>query len=245
MTATTPASSPAPKTVVFVHGLWLHARSWQCWIETFREAGYEASAPGWPGEMSDVLATRTHPGAIANAGFDELVRHYADHVIGAAPLPVLIGHAYGGRLVHRLVELGLAGGGIAIGALGEPPRGEIDDDPATCRLKRDAFADYYGSRISREESDQLFDRWAIPAPRAAVGDAVSAAEVDRAASQTAAQGPFLLIVAGPSGEAARDIGVGGVTDVHSFSDRGRSLTIDSGWLEIAESCLAWLDAQEL
>jgi pimeloyl-ACP methyl ester carboxylesterase len=244
MTTTTPASSPAPRTVVFVHGLWLHSRSWQCWIETFREAGYEASAPGWPGEMSDVLGTRTRPAAIAKAGFDELVRHYADHVIGATPLPVLTGHEYGGRLVHRLVELGLAAGGIAIDAVGGPPGGEIDDDSATCRLNRDAFADYYGRRISRAESDQLFDRWAIPAPGAAVSDAVSPAEVDRA-SLPAAHGPFLLIVAGPVGEQPRYVGVGGVTDVHSFSDRGLSLTIDSGWREIAESCLAWLDAQEL
>ena len=30
-----------------------------------------------------------------------------------------------------------------------------------------------------------------------------------------------------------------------FGHRGHSLTIDHGWREIATSCLAWLDAQEL
>ena len=33
--------------VVFVHGLWLHASSWDPWVEFFREAGYVPSAPGW------------------------------------------------------------------------------------------------------------------------------------------------------------------------------------------------------
>ena len=27
--------------VVFVHGLWLHASSWNPWLELFRDAGYE------------------------------------------------------------------------------------------------------------------------------------------------------------------------------------------------------------
>ena len=34
------------KTVVFIHGLWLHATSWQPWVELFERAGYDAIAPG-------------------------------------------------------------------------------------------------------------------------------------------------------------------------------------------------------
>jgi hypothetical protein len=30
------------------------------------------------------------------------------------------------------------------------------------------------------------------------------------------------------------------TDVVEFADRGHSLTIDSGWREIAETCIDWL-----
>ena len=32
--------------VVFIHGLWLHATSWGPWLDLFREAGYEPTAPG-------------------------------------------------------------------------------------------------------------------------------------------------------------------------------------------------------
>ena len=38
--------------VVFVHGLWLHGSSWQPWVDYFTEAGYDASAPGWPGDLA-------------------------------------------------------------------------------------------------------------------------------------------------------------------------------------------------
>jgi esterase/lipase len=36
-----------------------------------------------------------------------------------------------------------------------------------------------------------------------------------------------------------------VTDLLEFEDRGHSLTVDSGWREVAEACLTWLDKQGL
>ena len=35
-----------------------------------------------------------------------------------------------------------------------------------------------------------------------------------------------------------------VTDLVEFADRGHSLTIDSGWREVTEACLAWLRKQD-
>jgi non-heme chloroperoxidase len=43
-----PPEISTKKTVVFVHGLWLHAESWKNWIEFFREKGYDAVAASWP-----------------------------------------------------------------------------------------------------------------------------------------------------------------------------------------------------
>jgi pimeloyl-ACP methyl ester carboxylesterase len=36
-----------------------------------------------------------------------------------------------------------------------------------------------------------------------------------------------------------------VTDLKEFPDRGHSLTIDSGWQEVADAALEWLRAQSL
>ena len=36
-----------------------------------------------------------------------------------------------------------------------------------------------------------------------------------------------------------------VTDLRDFPDRGHSLTIDSGWREVADAALAWLGERGL
>ena len=40
--------------VVFIHGLWLLASSWERWTTVFEEAGYAALAPGWPDDPETV-----------------------------------------------------------------------------------------------------------------------------------------------------------------------------------------------
>ena len=47
--------------VVFIHGLWLHATSWQPWMDFFGESGYTTVAPGWPGDPDTVEEARAHP----------------------------------------------------------------------------------------------------------------------------------------------------------------------------------------
>src|SRR6478752_9964111 len=64
------------RPVVFIHGLWLHATSWQPWVELFERAGYAASAPGWPGIADTVEGARADPDAIADHGIDDVVEHY-------------------------------------------------------------------------------------------------------------------------------------------------------------------------
>lgn len=58
--------------VLFVHGLWLHATSWQPWVKIFQEAGYDASAPGWPGDRNTVAETRAHAEDLAGHGIDDV-----------------------------------------------------------------------------------------------------------------------------------------------------------------------------
>jgi len=43
-------SNSAKNPVVFMHSLWLHAESWNPWIELFRANGYEARAVNLPGD---------------------------------------------------------------------------------------------------------------------------------------------------------------------------------------------------
>jgi hypothetical protein len=52
--------------VVFVDGLWLHAGSWDPWLELFARAGYDPIASRWPGEHETVAGTRADPDALAD-----------------------------------------------------------------------------------------------------------------------------------------------------------------------------------
>src|SRR3954451_22039952 len=102
--------------VLFIHGLWLHASSWQPWIDLFTEAGYQASAPGWPGDPDTVEDSRANPESIADHGIDDVVEHYAEIIRALPVLPILIGHSFGGMIAQKLLGQNLAAAAVAIDA---------------------------------------------------------------------------------------------------------------------------------
>ncbi|MEA2619957.1 MAG: hypothetical protein QOC97_730, partial [Chloroflexota bacterium] len=57
------ASGLAP--VVFVHGLWLLASSWDRWRTVFDEHGYTTLAPDWPDDAGTVEEANEHPEVFA------------------------------------------------------------------------------------------------------------------------------------------------------------------------------------
>lgn len=201
--------------VVFVHGLWLHASSWQPWLELFACAGYEPVAPLWPGEHETVAATRADPGSLGARGIDDVAEHLAG-VIAALPAPpVLVGHSFGGMLVEKLLAQGRGRAGIAIdaaqikGVLPLPLSAlrsafPVLRDPANkhraVSLTADQFHYAFGNAIDRAESDRLYERWAIAAPGRPLFEA-AAANVSRhspAAVDTRNndRGPLLLVMGG-------------------------------------------------
>src|SRR3954447_4112949 len=89
--------------VVFIHGLWLHSTSWQPWVDLFNERGYDASAPGWPGDADTVEEARANPDAVANFGVDDVAEHSAPYISKLPSKPILVGHSFGGLLVEKLL----------------------------------------------------------------------------------------------------------------------------------------------
>lgn len=259
--------------VVFIHGLWLHATSWRPWIELFAEHGYAPSAPGWPGDGDTVRQTRDNPDAVANHGIDEVTAHYAKIIDGLDEPPVLVGHSFGGMLVEKLLGENYGRAGIAIdaaqikGVLPLPLSAlhatlPVFKNPANkhraVSLTADEFAYAFGNALDRDESDRLYGQWTIPAPGRPLFEAAvanfslhSPAEVH---TDNTNRGPLLLIMGGRDNTVPEAITKAtlkqyrhspAVTDLSEFADRGHSLTIDRGWRAVAESCLSWLDAQEL
>lgn len=71
----------AKRTVVFIHGLWIHTSSWQPWMQFFNENGYDTLNPAWPGDSSTVEESRTNPQPIANRGVKEVADSYTSRLI--------------------------------------------------------------------------------------------------------------------------------------------------------------------
>ncbi|WP_431968723.1 alpha/beta hydrolase [Actinacidiphila sp. bgisy160] len=264
-------TSPTP--VLFIHGLWLHSTSWQPWIGLFSDEGYAPSAPGWPGDPDTVEEARQNPESIADHGIDDVVEHYASIIRGMGTLPILIGHSFGGMIAQKLLGQDLAAAAVAIdaaqikGVLPLPLSAlrstlPVFKNPANkhraVSLTAEQFRFAFGNAVSEEESDALFAQWTMPAPGKPLFEAAAAnfnphspAKVD---TENSGRGPLLLMSGGKDHTVPETVTRAtlkqyrhseAVTDFMNFPDRGHSLTIDSGWREVADEALAWLRLQGL
>ena len=256
--------------VLFIHGLWLHSTSWTPWLELFAARGYECSAPGWPGEADTVADARAQPENVAGTGIDDVVEHYAAAIANLPQAPVLVGHSFGGLIAQKLLGQNMAAAAIAIdaaqikGVLPLPLSSlrstlPVFRNPAnrhrSVSLTAEEFRYSFGNALASEESDAIWDRWAVPAPGKPLFEAAAAnfsahspAKVD---TKNDERGPLLLIMGGRDHTVPETItkatlkqyhGSTAQTDLIEFPDRGHSLTVDHGWQEVAAACLSWLQA---
>src|SRR5689334_1767983 len=104
----------ARPTIVFIHGLWMHTSTWDPWIAFFKDRGYDAISPPWPGEGATVEASRANPEAAAGLGVTQIADSYADAISALAQPPILIGHSFGGLIAQILLGRGIAASAVAI-----------------------------------------------------------------------------------------------------------------------------------
>lgn len=260
---------PVSPPIVFVHGMWLHATSWQKWVDLFAAEGFDASAPLWPGERATAAGSRASATDLAGMGMERLVSSYAALLRELPTQPILIGHSLGGTVVQKLLSSGYGAGGVVLdsarfdgelpGALsalrlalpGLPETGAAD---AAIALTDYQFRFAFGRSLDAAESDDLFREFAIPAPaRLLLEPEVAGIELRVPAGRKAGRRTPLLVVesaaagatAAPGGSLAagrRSLDDGLDTDIEPirFADRGASFLLDTGWRDVAESVLAWV-----
>lgn len=257
------ASGRAP--VVFIHGLWLLPSSWAAWIELFEQAGYAALAPSWPGDPESVEAARANPQALAGRGVTEVTDHFAE-VIGALQRkPAVVGHSFGGLIAQKLAGRGLSAACVALdpapfkGVLALPIAAIRSTFPAlrnpanrgrTVTLSFEQFRYGWANGVSEEEARDLYERCHVAAPARPIFQAATAnlnpSAETKVDTKAAGRGP-LLITTGEVDHAVppamsreafkKQSSNPGVTEHVEFAGRGHSLTIDSGWREVAEKSL--------
>jgi non-heme chloroperoxidase len=267
------ANGATHRPVVFVHGLWLLAGSWDRWRELFDSRGYATLAPGWPDDPATVEEARANPDVFAGKSVGHVTDHYADLIGQLTRKPIVIGHSFGGLITQKLAGMGLADGAVAIDPA--PFRGvkplplsalkaafpalkKPGNRKRAVALTFEQFRFAFANAVPESEARELFDTYSVAGPGLPLFQAAFAnlnpgteASVD---IKRADRGPLLIIDGEKDNTVPWAIAhasykrykhASAPTDIVKIPGRGHSLTIDSGWQEVAETALKFLDGQGL
>ncbi len=254
--------------VVFVHGLWLLASSWDNWRAFFEEQGYTTIAPGWPDDPETVDAAKRDPEVFAHKHLQQVTDYYCDAIRMLKLKPAVIGHSFGGLLAQKIAGEGVSAATVAIdpapfrGVLPLPLSALKSSSPVlgnplnytrAVGLTFDQFRYAFANVVDETEAHQLYETYSVPGPGTPLFQAATAnfnpwteAQVN---TKNPDRGPLLII----SGEYDHTVPWAiahasfkqqeknpGVTEIKEIPDRGHSLTIDHGWREVAEVALEFV-----
>jgi pimeloyl-ACP methyl ester carboxylesterase len=259
------ANASGRTPVVFIHGLWLLPSSWDNWVGFFEEAGYAGVTPDWPDDPETVEQARANPDALAKKTLGQIADHTAEVIGKLDKKPAVMGHSTGGLLAQLIADRGLSAVTVAIDP--GPFRGVLPLPVSALRsalpvlknplnrgraitLTFDQFKYGWATGIGEEEAKQLYETYHVAAPGVALMQMANAnlnpfteAKLD---PKNPERGPLLIIdgekdhtvpwaIANASYK--RQSRNEAVTEIQQMPNRGHSLTIDSGWREVAQSAL--------
>ena len=168
----------APDTIVLVHGFWVTPRSWENWVERYEGMGYRVLAPAYPGFEVEVEALREDPSPIEDLTIPAIVENFEDVLDGLDKPPIIIGHSAGGLFTQILLDHGYGAAGVVIDSVPAEgvkvvPVSQIRSlfpflkDPANRHravgFTPEQFHYAFTNTLSREESDEVYDRYHVPA----------------------------------------------------------------------------------
>jgi non-heme chloroperoxidase len=254
--------------IVFVHGLWMLASSWRPWRDLFESQGYSTIAPGWPDDPESVADGRAHPERFAGKSVRLVTDHMAEAIKALNQKPAIIGHSFGGLITQQLAGRGLATASVAIDSA--PFRGVLPlpysalksawpviGNPLNYRrsvmLSYKQFRYAFGNAISSNECQQLYEAYPVPGSGIPLFQAAAAnfnpGTQIKAESRNPRRGPMLMVTGeldhiapGPIARASfkKQKRNTSPTEIVEIPKRGHSLVFDSGWPQVAQHSLTFL-----
>ncbi len=256
--------------VVFIHGLWLLPSSWDRWAEVFKAPAMHPITPGWPDDPETVEEAKEHPEVLAGKTVGQIADHYADVFGKLDKQPAVIGHSFRrpARDDHspgadcpsrpcrstRRRSAGCCRCRSRRFASASPVLSNPANRHRAVPLTYEQFRYAFANAVSEDEATPTVrGRSPWPAPGAPLFQAAAAnlnpwteVKVD---TENPYRGPLLII----SGEKDHTVPPSiceaafkqqqkntGVTEFAEIPGRGHSLTIDSGWLEVCNTALAFV-----
>jgi pimeloyl-ACP methyl ester carboxylesterase len=269
VTAENVARPDAPDTVVLVHGFWVTPRSWEKWGERYEGKGYRVIAPAYPGFEVEVEALREDPSPIEALTIPAIVGRFEEAMAGLERAPIIIGHSAGGLFTQILLDRGYGAAGVVIDSV--PAEGvrvvPVSQIRSLFPILRhpsnrhkavgftpEQFHYAFCNTLSREESDEVYERYHVPAsgnlvwagPLANFTPGHQDTYVDFRNEDRA---PLLFVAGGEDNimpPAVNQSNVkhyrhtGSVTDYKEFPGRSHYGVIgEEGWEEVADYALEW------
>jgi pimeloyl-ACP methyl ester carboxylesterase len=251
--------------VVFIHGLWLLPSSWDNWVGLFEENGYVGLTPAWPDDPETVAEARANPEVFARKNLKRVADHTSAVIGRLDKKPAVMGHSTGGLLTYMIADRGLSAVSVAIdpgpfrGVLPLPFAALKSSSPVlrnplnrgrAVTLTFDQFKYGWANALDEKEARHLYDTYHVAGAGIALTQMANAnvnpfteAKVD---PKNPDRGPLLIIdgekdhtVPWAIAHAAykRQKHNPSVTEITRIPNRGHSLTIDSGWREVAQTAL--------
>jgi pimeloyl-ACP methyl ester carboxylesterase len=270
VTAENTADPSAPDTIVLIHGLWVTPRSWEKWVERYENKGYRVLAPAYPGFEVEVEALREDLSPIEALTVPPIVEDLENTVGELSSPPIIMGHSMGGLLTQILLDHGYGAAGVAIDSVPSEgikvvPVSQIralfpilrhpSERHKAVGFTKEQFHNAFANTLSREDSDEVYERYYIPAPGNLVWGGVTAnftpghqdvyvnfRNEDRA--------PLLFIAGGEDNlmpPAVNESNVKhyrhskSITDYKEFPGRAHFTVGQAGWEEVADYALEWAE----
>ena len=255
--------------IVLVHGLWMTPRSWRGWKERYEAHGHTVLVPGVPGLRDRGRGSAGEPrrDREAHRAGDGRPPRGADR--GAARgRRSSSGHSFGGTLTQLLLARGLGAAAVVVDSA--PTEGVRVTPLSQAKslfpaLKNPAnyhravgftpeeFHYAFANTLSREDSDAVWQEFAIPAPGNWVWAYGLIANFKPGQQETwvdydADRAPLLFIggekdhIMPPSvnrSNAKHYAKSPAVTEYHEFPGRSHWICAEPGWEEVADHALEW------
>jgi pimeloyl-ACP methyl ester carboxylesterase len=256
-----PASKP--RTVLFVHGMFMNAQCWESWTSYFHEKGFNCTAPSWPyhdGRVEELRKMHPQPG-LGSLTLDSVVRYFSSILDTMKEPPVLVGHSMGGLVVQILLNRGYGACGIAIDPA--PPSGVFTADWSFLKVNLATVNPFAGNRpdsmtfkefqyafvngLPLLEQKQAYETYAVPESR---NVARSSLGKDGKIDFRKKHAP-LLIIAGkndhiiPPGLNHKNFERYRTSPSHAdfkeFEGRTHFILGQDNWQEVAEFAVKWVE----